>query len=65
MFDLEELKRASKLSERQIAELEAGLRAELGGDELMVELHLMQVLEALWQGWITVEEALALGVKAA
>ena len=65
MFDLEELKRASKLSEKELAELEAGLRAELGGDELMVELHLMRVLEALRRGWISVEEAIATGMKRA
>jgi hypothetical protein len=63
MFDLEELKRASRLSGEQLAELEAQLRAELGEDELMVELHLMRVLEALHNGWITPREALGLEAK--
>lgn len=63
MFDLEELKRASRLSGEQLAELEAQLRAELGKDELMVELHLMRVLEALQRGWITAKEALGIEAK--
>jgi hypothetical protein len=63
MFDLEELKRASRLSGEQLGELEAQLRAELGEDELMVELHLMRVLEALQQGWITAKEALCIEAK--
>ncbi len=58
MFDLEELKRASGLSQEQLTELEAQLRAELGEDELMVELHLMRVLEALRRGWITMNDTL-------
>ncbi|MEM4382221.1 MAG: hypothetical protein QXX19_08340 [Candidatus Caldarchaeum sp.] len=64
MFDLEELKRASGLSSEQLADLEAQLCAELGGDELMVELHLMRVLEALRWGWITGAEALSVEAKA-
>ncbi len=64
MFDLEELKRASGLSRKQLTDLEAQLRTELGEDELMVELHLMRVLEALQQGWITGAEALSVEAKA-
>ncbi len=63
MFDLEQLKRASGLSEEQLAGVEAQVRAELGGDELMVELHLVQVLEALRHGWITVSDALSVETK--
>ncbi len=63
MFDLEGLKQASGLSASQLAELEAQLRAELGGDELMVELHLVRVLEALRHGWITVSDALSVETK--
>jgi len=64
MFDLEELKRASGLSRKQLTDLEAQLRTELGEDELMVELHLMRVLEALRWGWITGAEALSVEAKA-
>ncbi|MEM4228085.1 MAG: hypothetical protein QW793_07945 [Candidatus Caldarchaeum sp.] len=58
------MKRASGLSQQQLTDLEAQLRTELGEDELMVELHLMRVLEALRWGWITVAEALSVEAKA-
>lgn len=63
MFDLEELKRASGLSREQLTKLEAQLRTELGEDELMVELHLVRVLEALRHEWITVSDALSVETK--
>lgn len=63
MFDLEGLNQASGLSAEQLAELGAQLRAELGEDELMVELHLVGVLEALKRGWITVNDALRVETK--
>ncbi|MDW8031851.1 MAG: hypothetical protein RMJ29_08600 [Candidatus Bipolaricaulota bacterium] len=64
MFDLEGLKRSSGLSAEQLEVLEAQVRAELGRDELMVELHLLRVLEAVRRGWITVSEALGVEAKA-
>jgi hypothetical protein len=64
MFDLEELKRASGLSVEQLVALEAQLRTELGEDELMLELHLVRVLEALRRGWITMDEALGTEIRA-
>ncbi len=63
MFALEGLKRASGLSAEQLAQLEEQLRAEFSGDELLVELHWVRVLEALQRGWITVEEALGMEAK--
>ncbi len=63
MFAIEELKRASGLSAEQLALLEGQLRAEFSGDELLVELHWVRVLEALQRGWITAEEALGMGTK--
>lgn len=64
MFDVAALRRESGLTLEQLAELEAQLRAELGEDELMVELHVVQVLEALRRGWITVNDALSVETKA-
>lgn len=64
MFDLEELKRRSGLSAEQLVQLEAQIRQEFGGDELLAELHLVRVLEALRRGWISPEEALLPEVQA-
>lgn len=64
MFEMGAVQRESGLTREQLAELEAQLRAELGEDELMVELHLVRVLEALGRGWITVNDALSVETKA-
>jgi hypothetical protein len=63
MFDVAGLKKASGLSAEQLVALEAQLRTELGEDELMLELHLVRVLEALRRGWITTKEALGVEAK--
>ncbi len=63
MFDVERLKRESGLSLEQLAQLEEQVRVEFGEDELLRELHLVRVLEALRRGWITVKEALSAEVR--
>lgn len=64
MFEVGAVQRESGVTIEQLAELEAQLRAEFSGDELLVELHLVRVLEALRRGWITVNDALSVETKA-
>ncbi len=59
MFDVEKLKKESALPPDDLARLEAQLREEFPGDEMMLELHLLRVLIAIKEGWITIDEALA------
>ena len=58
MFDLETLKRESGLTQEQLARLEQDAHAEFPGDAMMIELHLLRILEAIRKGWITTEVAL-------
>jgi hypothetical protein len=58
MFDLTMLKRASGLTPEELSRLEDQLREEFPRDEMMLELHLLRILEALRKGWITREDAL-------
>jgi len=59
MFDLESLKRESGLSSEEISRLEDRVREEFKGDNMMFELHLLRILKALKEGWITLEEAMS------
>jgi hypothetical protein len=58
MFNLESLKRESGLTLDQLARLEQDARAEFPHDEMMFELHLLRILEAIQKGWLTPEDAL-------
>ena len=55
MFELEILKRESGLSQDQLARLEEQVRKEFPNDEMMFELHLLRVLDALKKRWITTD----------
>ncbi len=59
MFELERAKRESGLSDHELARLAERIKAEFEGDEMLFELHLLRVLYALKEGWVTPEEALA------
>lgn len=59
MFDLEEAKRASGLSPQELARVEEMVSLEFKHDEMMYELHLLRVLKALKEGWVSLEEALS------
>lgn len=63
IFNLEETKRKSGLSAHELAQLEERVRREFEGDEMMFELHLIRVLKALKEGWVTLEEALSESVE--
>ncbi len=58
MYDLAKAKQESGLKDEQLARLEAQVRAEFSTDDMMFELHLIRVLEAIQKGWITVGQAL-------
>lgn len=58
MFDLKKIKRESGLTPDDLARLEAKVKEEFPGDELMFELHFLRTLKALKEGWVTLEEAL-------
>ncbi len=59
MFDLEILKRESGLTQDQLVRLEQDVRAEFPHDEMMFEIHLLRILEAIKKGWITPDVALS------
>jgi len=63
VFNLEEAKKESGLSAPELAQLEERVRREFEGDEMMFELHLIRVLKALKEGWVTLEEALSESVE--
>ncbi len=58
MFDLDKLKSDTGLSTQQMTHLEQQVRAEFPDDEMMFELHVMRILEAIRHGWLTIEAAL-------
>ena len=64
MFDVERLKKESRLEPRDLALLEEKVRQEFRADEMMFELHYVQVLKALQEGWIRLEQALSQGIRA-
>ena len=64
MFELERLKNESGLSEDVLGSIEAGIREEFPDDHLLFELHLVRVLQAIKEGWITVDEVLHETVRA-
>ena len=64
MFDVERLKKESRLEPRDLALLEEKVRQEFRADEMMFELHYVQVLKALQEGWISLEQALSQGIRA-
>ncbi|MDD3493834.1 MAG: hypothetical protein PHZ21_00230 [Candidatus Bipolaricaulis sp.] len=63
LFDLEEAKRESGLSTEELLRLEQVLNAELGHDQMMYELHLIRVLKAIKEGWVSLEQALSESVE--
>ena len=64
MFDLERAKSESHLPPSSLVLVEEKVRAEFEGDEMMFELHLVRVLGAIKEGWVTLEEALAESIAA-
>jgi hypothetical protein len=63
MFELEKIKRESKLAPDDIARIEVKVKEELPEDELMFELHFLRVLKAIKEGWVTLEEAVRESVE--
>ncbi len=63
VFNFEEAKRQSGLSAPELAQLEERVRREFESDEMIFELHLIRVLKALKEGWVTLEEALSESVE--
>ena len=57
IFDLERVKRESRLSPDDLARLEERVRAEFEDDEMMFELHLTRALKAIKEGRVSLEEA--------
>lgn len=58
IFNLESLKKECGLMPAQLARLEQDARNEFPHDEMMFELHLLRILEAIQKGWLTPEDAL-------
>jgi hypothetical protein len=58
MFDLTYLKQTSDLSPAVLRAIEQTVKEDYPADAMLFELHLVRVLLALKQGWITVEQIL-------
>ena len=59
MFDLKKAKKDSGIRKDTLILLEKKIREEFKGDEMMFELHFIRTLEAIKEGWISLEEALS------
>ncbi|MBM3130368.1 MAG: hypothetical protein FJ009_17285 [Chloroflexi bacterium] len=64
MFDLTQLKQQSGLPAEVLEQIEQAIRADYPDDDMMFELHLVRVLQALKQRRITLEQILAEPVPA-
>jgi hypothetical protein len=64
MFELEILKKDSGLDLNQLARLEDLVRREFPDDEMMFELHLLRILDALKKDWITSDVIFAKTISA-
>lgn len=63
MFDLDKIKKESGLDARTLSRLEQMVRESFQSDDMMFELHLVRIMKAIKEGWITPEEALAEDVE--
>ncbi|MEW6231534.1 MAG: hypothetical protein AB1566_04350 [Chloroflexota bacterium] len=59
MFDLERLKITSGLAPDIFARVEQKVREDFHDDEMMFELHLVRIIQALKEGRVTLEQVLA------
>lgn len=64
MFDLTDLKQTSGLSLAVLRQIEQKVQADYPDDAMLFELHLVRVLLALKQGWITLDQILTERVPA-
>ncbi|MBI5302960.1 MAG: hypothetical protein HY868_12555 [Chloroflexi bacterium] len=64
MFDLTYLKQTSGLDQVVLRQVEQKVQADYPDDAMLFELHLVRVLLALKQGWITLEQILSERVPA-
>lgn len=56
MFELEKLRQESGLSGPELEQLEKEVIREFPKDKMMFELHLVRILQALQNGWISKEQ---------
>jgi len=64
MFDVEKLKKESGLPPDLLERIEASIHEEFRDDSLLYELHVVRVLQALKEEWITLDEVLQDTVRA-
>ena len=59
LFDYAKLAGEAGVSADQLAELERLVRQDYGSDEMMIELRLLRTIQAIRDGVLSVDEALA------
>ena len=64
MFDITHLKQTCDLPPAVLDQIERAIKADYPDDDMLFELHLVRVLQALKQGRITLEQILAEPVAA-
>jgi hypothetical protein len=58
MFDLEQLKRTSRLDTDILALIERKVREDFRDDEMMFEIHLVRIIQSLKEGRMTLDQVL-------